>query len=83
MLAARDYYDQLVTDLGKKFILEVEFVFKRIRTNPLEFPIVFNDFRKALLRKFPYSIIYRFEGEKIQILAIAHQKRKPSYFANR
>ena len=83
LLDACDYYDELVPGLGKKFILDVEFVFNRIRSNPLEFPIFFNDFRKALLRKFPYSIIFRFDEVRIYILAIAHQKRKPKYYANR
>jgi toxin ParE2 len=83
LLDARDYYDELVPGLGKKFILEVEFVFNRIRSNPLEFPFFPNDFRKALLRKFPYSIIFNFDGVRINILSIAHQKRKPKYYSNR
>ena len=30
LLDARDYYDELVFGLGKKFILEIEYVLKRI-----------------------------------------------------
>lgn len=80
---ARGFYDELVYGLGKKFILEVEYIVNRIKTNPLEFPICYNNFRKALLRKFPYSVIFRIDDESIYILAIAHQKRKPKYFAKR
>ena len=83
LLDARDYYDELVFGLGRKFILEIEYVLKRIRSNPLEFPVYFNEFRIALLRKFPFPIIFRIDRGRIYILAIAHQKRKPKYYANR
>lgn len=83
LLDTRDYYDELVFGLGKKFILEIEYLLKRIRINPLEFPFYFKEFRIALLRKFPFSIIFRIDPGRIYILAIAYQKRKPKYYANR
>lgn len=83
LLETRDYYDELVYGLGNKFIIEVEYIINRIKTNPLLFPIYFKDFRKALLRKFPFAIIYKEGGTHIYILAIAHQKRKPKYWINR
>ncbi|MHB8905568.1 MAG: type II toxin-antitoxin system RelE/ParE family toxin [Melioribacteraceae bacterium] len=83
LLYARDYYDELVFGLVKKFIVEIEYVLKRIRSNPLEFPVYFNKFRMALLRKFPFSIIFRNDHGRIYILAIVHQKRKPKYYVNR
>jgi plasmid stabilization system protein ParE len=83
LINSRDYYDNLIFGLGKKFILEVEHVIERIKNNPSAFPQYFEKFRKALLRKFPYSIIYKDDGLKIFILAIAHQKRRPKYFVRR
>lgn len=83
LLDSRDFYDDLVPNLGKKFILEVEHIINRIKSNPFAFPVYFKNYRKALLRKFPYWIIYRLEEEKIYILAVAHQKRRPKYFLNR
>lgn len=83
LLDSRDFYDDLVPNLGKKFILEVEHIVNRIKSNPLAFPIYIKNYRKAILRKFPYSVIYRIVDNKIYILAVAHQKRRPKYFANR
>lgn len=83
LLDSRDYYDNLIFGLGKKFILEVEHIINRIRNNPLAFPIYFNNYRKAFLRKFPYSIIYKDDGSRVFILAVAHQKRRPKYYAGR
>ena len=83
LIDSRDYYDNLVFGLGKKFIIEVEHIVNRTRINPLAFPLYFNNYRKALLRKFPYSIIYKDDGSRVFILAVAHQKRRPKYYAGR
>ena len=39
--------------------------------------------RKAVLRKFPYNLIYSIQKDKIFILAVAHQNRKPEYWIDR
>ena len=83
LIDSRDYYDKQIAGLGKKFLLEVEHILNRIKNKPLSFPIYFDGYRKALLRKFPYSIIYKNDGTDIFILAVAHQKRKPKYYLNR
>lgn len=83
LIDSRDYYDNLIFGLGKKFILEVEHIVNRIRINPLAFPLYFNNYRKALLRKFPYSIIYKDDVSRVFILAVAHQKRRPKYYVGR
>ena len=82
-LEARDYYDQLVFGLGKSFVIELERSLNIIKTNPLTYPIIKENIRKAVVIKFPYSILYRVEKENIYILAVMHQKRKPNYWANR
>ncbi len=81
--AARDYYDDLVYGLGKIFINETERYFEIIKSNPLAYPIIKKNVRKAVMKKFPYSILYRLESNKIYILAIANNKRKPFYRRNR
>lgn len=83
MIDSRDFYDNLVWGLGKKFIIDVEFALQQIETIPFAFPLKFTEYRIALLRRFPYSIIYRVETERIIVLAVAHQKRKPFYWADR
>lgn len=83
LLSARDYYDDLVFGLGKSFILEIEKTINVNKRNPLAYPIIKQNIRKAVIMKFPYSILYIIEGDKIYLLAIMHQKRKPLYWKNR
>lgn len=53
----------------------------------LQFPrigsIVEGDVRRVLLKTFPYQLIYRVLGSEIRIYAVAHLKRKPSYWTDR
>ena len=35
--------------------------------------------RRLLVKRFPYQLIYRVEGDEIVIYAVAHQARRPGY----
>ena len=39
--------------------------------------------RMLALQRFPYSLIYRMQGEEIRIIAVAHHSRRPGYWAGR
>jgi plasmid stabilization system protein ParE len=80
---ARDYYDDLVYRLGEKFVIEVERCLNIIKTNPLAYPVLKQNVRKAVVIKFPFSILYRVEKDNIYILAVMHQKRNPKYWVER
>jgi hypothetical protein len=83
LLSTRDYYDDLNFGLGKLFIIEIEKTINIIKRNPLAFPIIKRNIHKAVIMKFPYSILYIIEKDNIYLLAIMHQKRKPLYWKNR
>jgi len=39
--------------------------------------------RRWVVRRFPYSMFYRTEAERVYILALAHHRRKPGYWEHR
>jgi len=39
--------------------------------------------RKLPVGKFPYTLVYRVQGEVITVIAVAHQSRAPGYWAGR
>jgi toxin ParE1/3/4 len=41
------------------------------------------NYRRLLLRTFPYQLVYRVEGDDLRIYAVAHLKRKPGYWRKR
>jgi len=42
-----------------------------------------NHTRKAIVNVFPFNIIYSILPDKILVVAVAHQHRRPSYWINR
>ena len=39
--------------------------------------------RSFPLHGFPYSLIYRLQGDTLRVIAVAHHNRRPSYWAGR
>ena len=81
--AASAYYEKEVPGLGEAFISEVERVAELIGAHPaIENPID-EIFRRVVLVRFPFSVIYCAESEKLLIVAVSHQRRKPRYWQGR
>jgi|SRR5688572_3185491 len=74
--AAR-WYEDRESGLGMRFLREIRTTLLHISANPLMFPIVEGDARRALLHKFPYSIYFLNEHETARIIAVLHQHRRP------
>jgi hypothetical protein len=56
---------------------EVNGVNHRIAANPLRFPVIYRDARKASRHGFPYVVIFRLIGEEARLLAFIHTSRNP------
>lgn len=69
--------------LGDAFISEVQHAVDALAAAPLAGLEVEDGVRWWLVRRFPYSVLYRVREDHIRILAIAHQKRRPSYWRGR
>ena len=62
---------------------EVERVVRVIESNPDIFPKYDDLHRYALLRRFPYSIVYQHWDDRIYVIAVAHGSRLPGYWQDR
>jgi toxin ParE1/3/4 len=80
---ARKWYDQQRAGLGDEFILCVDAAFERIRRMPEVNPILHKGVRRALVRRFPYGVFYRFEVDYISVLAVMHNRRDPRRWQSR
>lgn len=78
------FYDSKVSGLGEAFIAEFESLASLIGAFPKGWQVELEpDVRKAPLNQFPLSIVYREYGQSFQILAVAHDKRRPQYWLKR
>jgi len=80
---AIDYYELQFEGLSKKFIDEITRVLEIAKKYPKSFSNYSGHTKKAVLNKFPFNVIYAVIRNKIYVIAIAHQHRKPSYWAER
>jgi plasmid stabilization system protein ParE len=80
---AYHWYRKENDNAAKAFRLEVERAIDLISKNPLRWPAYLHGTRRYLLKRFPFSIVYRHTGPSVQILAVAHGRRKPGYWRQR
>ncbi len=78
------YYESRVPGLGTSLVDEYEALAKLILQSPKAWPVEIKpDIRRAPFYRFPLAIIYRGREDKVQILAIAHDRRRPQYWLGR
>lgn len=77
--SAKIYYNEKLPNLGEVFRNEVLQTIERIASNPQLYREV-KGVRRALLRRFPYSILYRIlDTGTIRILVVRHHRRHPNF----
>jgi plasmid stabilization system protein ParE len=77
------YAREANAEVGLAFILEYERTLALLCANPLLGTPWRNGRRRFSLRKFPYSVIYYVRGEELRVIALAHHRRRPSYWSGR
>lgn len=82
-LAEIAYYNQEQPGLGARFTAAVEEAAARALAFPHAGSPAAGNTRRMLLQGFPFSIVYRDETSGIVVFAVAHQSRRPDYWAAR
>jgi toxin ParE1/3/4 len=80
--AAR-YYADIDPQLGLRFYNEIERLIVAVCAQPDRFLRFSPPARRALARKFPYSVVYLNEPDRVWIVAVMHAKRRPGYWRER
>lgn len=78
-----DWYEKQVEGLGNSFIHELESSYSAISSFPNTWVAFKYGFRRYLLSRFPFSIIYKEVEDEIIVVAIMHNSREPNYWLNR
>ena len=80
---AADFYESAQVGLGRAFALEVERAVDRIAVFPESGSPFRATVRAAIVRNFPFWVMYRVLDTELLILAVAHQRRRPGYWRKR
>lgn len=81
---AYDWYEDREHGLGGRFRNSIKRGIDSITANPLGYPIVYGTkIRHAVIRDFPFRIIFSIEDTTIVIFAIFHDSRDPTIWYQR
>ncbi|HJT76376.1 MAG TPA: type II toxin-antitoxin system RelE/ParE family toxin [Gemmataceae bacterium] len=87
--AEQDYQEALAwyqarsAQAAAGFEAAVEVALQRIADNPELFGLCDDRHRFYVLRRYPYSVIYRIDQGDVLVIAIAHSRRSPSFWQGR
>ena len=83
MNEAEQFYEGESEGMGEDFLDEVQHTVESILAFPKSGPVVSENLRRRILRRFPFGLLYAVEDERIVIVAFAHLKRRPGYWKDR
>ena len=77
------YYEARSPGLGLDFGTEVEASIEDLRSFPERWPLRPDGTRRYLTHRFPYLVVYVYFQDHVWVIAIAHCRRRPLYWAKR
>ena len=91
IVEARNWYRLQAEGLSAEFLNAVDDCLIAVESEPLAYPMIYGQVRRALLRRFPYAVLYlveaKTEGEQpteiITVLACFHARRDPTAWQSR
>jgi plasmid stabilization system protein ParE len=83
LVEAAQFYDEREPGLGKAFLDAVREAGERICRNPELWAFYEKPVRSYRVLPFPYRLLYRELPDGVQIVAVMHLSRRPSYWKDR
>lgn len=83
LIEAAVYYEHQVPGLGERLGAEVRRGIDLLSENPNIGSRLGPELRQWVLNRFPFRLIYSASPDRVQILAVAHEKRRPGYWRSR
>ena len=71
------WYESREPGLGEDFLRCVEACVLTIQRHPQLYPVAVDEFRRALVRRFPYEIFYEATDDALVIYSVFHCSQDP------
>ena len=81
--AARRWYARRSAAVANLFVTELDEAMRQIVADPGRWPAYLRGTRVYRLGRFPYLIVYRATSAWVQVVAVAHGRRRPGYWRRR
>ena len=83
VVAHYQWYEGREPGLGEDFLRCVEACVLRIQRHPYLYSVVIDDFRRGLVRRFPFEIFYEVTSDCIVIYSVFHSSQDPQKWRER
>ena len=71
------WYEDRRPGLGQEFLTAVEASLEAIRRTPGIYATIHENYRRGLVRRFPYMIFYEHLGDVVTVYGVFHTARDP------
>lgn len=83
IVQALEWYVERSAVAARAFVHELSRVVSLAVHSPEAWPRTSGNTRRIVFPRFPFDLVFRVRDERIEIVAVAHQRRRPSYWADR
>ena len=84
LIDAQDWYENEAPGLGRRFRQAVDAVIESMSASPRQFPVIYRNVRRALLRRFPYALMFVIDpDDTLTVIACFHGSRDPAHWQKR
>ena len=83
VLGSFQWYAQRNPDAADAFQDAIEQSGRLILRNPTAWPAYLHGTQKYVLEHLPFTVVFRAQKNRIEIIAVAHHRRQPGYWAER
>jgi len=77
------WYESRRPGLGEEFLSCLDACIEAIRRTPQMYALVHENYRRGLVRRFPYAVFYEYTGDTVTIYGVFHTSRDPGRWRQR
>jgi plasmid stabilization system protein ParE len=74
------WYLERNTTVAESFVAEVDHAIGVVGEKPVRWPKLTKSIRRYVFPRFPFMLVYRVKPTYVEVIAIAHQKKRPGYW---
>ena len=83
ILQALEWYAERSAIAARAFVQELSSMVVLAARSPESWPKSAANTRRIVFPRYPFDLVFRIRGETVEIVAVAHQRRRPAYWQYR
>jgi len=83
ILQALAWYQERSGLAARAFVQELSHIMRLAAQTPHAWPTSFGKTKRLVFPRFPFDLVFRMREEAIEIVAVAHHRRRPFYWRHR